>query len=171
MKGKTLIACVGNIFLGDDAFGVEVAKRLSSISLPKNVSAVDYGVRSFDLAYALMEPWDLAILVDAVSRAGEPGTVYVIEPDTSATTDECAQDAAFEATFDAHTMNPASVLQLIGALGGQCPRMLVVGCEPATLEPRPDGEFRLSDPVSAAVDEAINTIQEILAGSNRATAA
>jgi hydrogenase maturation protease len=171
VNGRILIACVGNIFLGDDAFGVEVAQRLSGISLPNNVSVTDFGIRSFDLAYALMEPWDLAILVDAVPQGGEPGTVYVIEPDISATADEEAQDAAMEATFDAHTMNPTNVLQLVSALGGHCPQMLVVGCEPANVEPRDDGQFALSDAVRAAVDEAINAIKEILAGCSHATAA
>ena len=171
MKGKILIACVGNVFLGDDAFGVEVARCLSSISLPDDVSVIDFGIRSFDLAYALMEPWDLAVLVDAVSRGDTPGTVYVIEPDLEAVTDKATEDAAFAAGFDAHTMSPATVVQMVSALGGKCPRMLVVGCEPATVEPRDDGQFVLSDPVRAAVDEAIVTIREIIADYTRTVAA
>jgi hydrogenase maturation protease len=80
MKGKLLVAGIGNIFLGDDAFGVEVVKRLAQRPLPEGVRVVDFGIRSYDLAYALMDDWDLAILVDALPRGGEAGTVYTVEP-------------------------------------------------------------------------------------------
>ena len=168
---KVLIACIGNIFLGDDAFGVEVAQRLTQVPLPDQVTVKDFGVRSFDLAYALMDAWDLVILVDAVPRGGTPGTIYVIEPDVEAITDGSANTSLDAHTIDAHTMNPVSVIQMVGALGGKCSRMLVVGCEPASVEPNDGGEFRLSEPVAAAIDEAVRTIQDILAGKVRATAA
>lgn len=166
MVSSILIACVGNIFLGDDAFGVEVAQRLSQVKLPGCVRVVDFGIRSFDLAYALMEPWELVILVDAVSRGDEPGTVFLIEPDLSHINEDTSQ-----AGYDAHTMNPVSVLQMVHALGGKCAPMLVVGCEPASVEAREDGQFTLSEPVRAGVEEAVRAIQEILAGTARATAA
>ena len=166
MSARILIACVGNIFLGDDAFGVEVAQRLSQASLPDGVTVVDYGIRSYDLAYALMQPWELVILVDAVSRGEEPGTVFAIEPDISAISDQGANTA-----FDAHTMNPVSVIQMVTALGGQCPRMIDVGSEPLSVEPPGDGQFGLSEPVRAAVDEAIQLIRETVQGVTRAAAA
>jgi hydrogenase maturation protease len=155
MKNRILVAGVGNIFLGDDAFGVEVVQRLRHCSLPEHVTVTDFGVRSYDLAYALMEKWDLVILVDALPRGGEPGRLYTLEPDISAT-----WDAAL--TPDAHTMNPVSVLQLVHALGGQISRMLVVGCEPETIEPDPGGTFGLSAPVRAAAAEAVKLIQELI---------
>ena len=166
MNPEVLIACVGNIFLGDDAFGVEVAQRLRSVSLPEGASVVDFGIRSYDLAYALMKPWELVVLVDAISRGGEPGTIYVIEPDLTA-----VEQDSNDTGFDAHTMNPASVLQMVKALGGKCSRMLVVGCEPSTVEPRSDGQFELSEPVRAGVEEAVRTVLELVAGTGRATAA
>jgi hydrogenase maturation protease len=166
VKPKVLVACVGNIFLGDDAFGVEVARQLAQLALPEHVKVIDFGIRSYDLAYELMKAWELVVLVDAVSRGGEPGTIYVIEPDTAA----IEQDSQ-HAGFDAHTMNPVSVLQMLKALGGKCGRMLVVGCEPASVEPRSDGQFELSEPVRAGVDEAVRTIQELVARTGRATAA
>ena len=83
MSAKILIACVGNIFLGDDGFGVEVALSLSKRQLPESVSVKDFGIRGFDLAYALLDPWDLVILVDALSRGEAAGTLYVMEPDLS----------------------------------------------------------------------------------------
>jgi len=166
VEARVLIACVGNIFLGDDAFGVEVARRLSKVRVPGDVKVVDFGIRSYDLAYALMEPWELVILVDAVSRGDKPGTVYVIEPDHTVES-EGAQDSG----FDAHTMNPVNVLKMVTSLGGKCAHMLVVGCEPGSVEPREDGEFALSEPVGHAVDEAVRAICEILAGAGCASAA
>lgn len=161
-----LIAGVGNIFLGDDAFGVEVAQRLAQRRLPENVQVVDFGIRSYDLAYALMAEWKLVILVDAVPCGEQPGTVYVIEP-------ELPQPGEIPASpgFDAHTMHPASVLQLVAALGGTPSRLLLVGCEPASLEPDEAGQIGLSDPVRGALDTAIRTIEELIAGSGLATAA
>lgn len=152
---KLLVACVGNIFLGDDAFGVEVAQQLSGRRFPDGVTVKDFGIRSYDLAYALMEAWDLVILVDALPRDGKPGSVYVFEPDPSDGSDRAA-------AFDAHSMNPVAVLQLVGALGGKIKRLLVVGCEPATVEPDANGNIGLSAPVAAAVAEAIEAIQELI---------
>ena len=163
MAEQLLIACVGNIFLGDDAFGVEVAQRLSRRSLPDDVRVVDFGIRSYDLAYALMEPWELVILVDAAPRGGAPGTVYTIEPELP------ANDAP--AGFDAHTLNPVAVLQLIAALGGQAARMLVVGCEPACCDPATPGATGLSPAVEQAVEPAIGAIEELIHASRQAKAA
>jgi len=165
MSGKVLVAGIGNIFLGDDAFGVEVVNRLAERKLPGNVCVVDFGIRSFDLAYALMEDWDLVVLVDALPLGGAPGDVYKFEPELPA-----AEKAP--STMDAHTMNPVAVLQLVRTLGGEMPRVLVVGCEPSNVEPDPDGEMGLSGPVAAAVHEAIQLIEELVSqGRTRAVAA
>jgi hydrogenase maturation protease len=156
MNGKVLVAGVGNIFLGDDAFGFEVVNRLQSRVLPDHVIVADYGIRSYDLAYALMEPWDLIILVDALPRGGEPGTLYAFEPEISEPQDDLI-------SVDAHAMNPVSVLHLVQAMGRQpAAPLLVVGCEPATVEPDPEGKFALSAPVSAAVDEAVRMVWELV---------
>ncbi len=141
--------------MGDDAFGVEVAQRLASRPLPEGVKVVDFGIRSYDLAYALMEDWDLVILVDALPGEGKPGTLYVMEPDVP------AEDET-PASLDAHTMNPVAVLQLVCALGGKVGRMLVVGCEPASVEPDESGEIGLSAPVKTSVDEAARVVEELI---------
>jgi hydrogenase maturation protease len=159
MNGKVLVACVGNVFLGDDAFGVEVAKRFAGRPLPAGVSVVDFGIRSYDLAYALMNDWDLKILVDALPRGGNPGTIYVMEP-------ELPSNVSQEA-LDAHSMNPVAVLQLVGALGGEVGRLLVVGCEPETVEASAEGEMGLSGPVGAAVEEAVRVIEGLIANEGR----
>ncbi len=165
VRNMILVAGVGNIFLGDDAFGVEVVQRLATRKLPSNVRVTDFGIRSYDLAYALMEPWELVILVDAVPLNDVPGTVYLIEPELPKAGERPA------AGFDGHTMNPASVLQLVSSLGGKVGRMLVVGCQPASVEADEDGQMGLSEPVQAAVDEAIRMIEEIIARNRRTTAA
>lgn len=164
MKGKVLVAGIGNIFLGDDAFGVEVVHRLEQRPLPPHVVVKDFGIRSYDLAYTLMQDWDLIILVDALPRGGKPGTLYTMEPEVPA--------GETAANIDAHSMNPVAALQLVSALGGKVGRLLVVGCEPASVDARQDGELGLSTPVSHAVEGAIDIIENLVARvPNRATAA
>ncbi len=150
---RILVAGIGNIFLGDDAFGIEVARRMTTQQLPEGVRVIDFGIRSYDLAYTLMEDWDHVILVDAAPRGGQPGTIYVIEPDL---------DSLGAPDLDAHTMNPVSVLRMVQALGGAVKHLMVVGCEPDALEPSDDGQFALSEPVETAVNEAIQAIGEII---------
>lgn len=154
MSPKLLVAGIGNIFLGDDAFGVEVVQRLAQRTLPEGVIVKDFGIRSYDLAYALMDDWDLVILVDALPRGGQPGTVYTLQPEMSATQPQ--------ATPDAHSMNPVAVLQLVKAMGRTPSRLLVVGCEPASVEADAEGKMGLSEAVSAAVPEALKVIEELI---------
>jgi hydrogenase maturation protease len=162
MNGRILVACIGNIFLGDDAFGVEMAKRLLESPLPQDVDVVDFGIRSYDLAYALMNDWDLVILVDALPAGGKPGTLYVFEPELP--------DG--EISMDAHTMNPVSVLRLVQALGGKVGRLLVVGCEPERVEANHEGEMGLSEHVHGSLDEALGMIDDLIARNrSRAVAA
>jgi hydrogenase maturation protease len=150
-----LIAGIGNIFLGDDAFGVEVAQRMAARRPRDGVRVVDFGIRGFDLAYAILDGPDLTIMVDASQRGEQPGTLYVIEP----AWEELAEPGA--QAIETHAMTPLRVLQLVKTLGGEPPRVLVVGCEPATLE-SDDGHIGLSAPVQAAVDEAINLITSLV---------
>ena len=144
-----LIAGIGNIFLGDDGFGSEVARRLLRRSWPQNVRIRDFGIRGFDLAYALLEPYDLAILVDAVPQGGPPGTLYVIEPDLAAVASGPA-----DGPLDTHAMHPLPVLRMVRSLGGEFGRILIVGCEPADFGPPDEGRLGLSGPVAEAVDRA-----------------
>jgi hydrogenase maturation protease len=152
-----LIAGIGNIFLGDDAFGVEVAKRLANRSFPTGVRVVDFGIRGFDLAYALMDAPDVTILVDACPRGGAPGAVYVIEPDLALLNGEEVQAAPVEG----HSMNPMSVLRLATSLGGQLKHILLVGCEPKFLG-GDEGYMGLSAPVEAAVEEAAAVVESLV---------
>ncbi|MFF0065406.1 hydrogenase maturation protease [Streptomyces sp. NPDC005279] len=154
---RILVAGVGNIFLGDDGFGVETVRRLAAEQLPEYAEVVDFGVRGVHLAYELLEGYDTLVLVDATARGGEPGTVYLIEADS-------AGDIGPEtALLDGHRMSPDAVLALLGTLcagtGTRPPRRtLVVGCEPAGVE---EG-IGLSPPVAAAVPEAVRLIMGLV---------
>ncbi len=139
---RILVAGIGNVFLGDDGFGVALANRLAKRTWPDGVQVVDFGIRGMDLAYALAE-FDVAVLLDATPRGERPGTLYVIEPDLDDLPPE----------VDAHGMDPVKVLALARALGGPLPRALVLGCEPGPVDPD-EIVAELSPPVQAALDEA-----------------
>ena len=162
-----LIAGIGNIFQGDDGFGVAVAQRLFARELPVGVRVVVFGIRSFDLAYALADAAGVTILIDACARGNAPGTLYLIDPQLE------NDDTATPAAIDAHSMNPMLVIQMArsmassaGTTGIQKP-ILVLGCEPETLGPE-EGQLGLSRSVAAAVDEAVTlalvTVRRIRAG-------
>jgi len=152
---RILVAGVGNIFLGDDAFGSEVARRLMQRELPAEVQVTDYGTCSYDLAYAMMEAYEATILVDATSRGQSPGTVYLIEPDLN-------ELGNMESTVaDGHSMNPVGVLQMVRSLGCRPRRLYLVGCEPAALD-SDDGIIGLSESVQAAVPRAIEMIESLM---------
>ncbi len=158
---RILVAGIGNIFLGDDAFGCEVVKRLSERPWPESVRVVDFGIRGFDLSYALMEDYDVTILVDATPRGETPGTLYTIEPELEQLGDLDAQDMMVET----HGMNPMKVLSMVKAMGGQFRKLFLVGCEPATFGPE-EGQMGLSEPVEAAVDKAASMVEALVAKFN-----
>ena len=148
MCSQILIAGIGNVFLGDDAFGVEVARRLADRAWPEGVRAVDFGIRGFDLAFALLDGVDLTIFVDATPRGGTPGTLYLLEPDTNNTAAE----------MDTHSMNPMAVVHMVRTMGGKFGRLLIVGCQPGSCEER----MGLSAPVEAAVEHAVRMVEELV---------
>ncbi len=146
---NTLVAGIGNIFLSDDGFGVEVVKHIGPSSVPDGVMVVDFGIRGVHLSYELLEGYDALVLIDAMPMGELPGTVAIFEPDI---------DAIDSNGMDAHTMNPAVVLGLLASMGGQIPKVLIVGCEPLTVE---EG-MGLSDPVTAAVHPAVAAVYKVL---------
>ena len=152
---RVLVAGIGNIFLGDDGFGVEVIRRLSSIEMPAGVRVVDFGIRGFDLAYALQDGYETTILVDAYPHGQSPGTVSLVEPDLSKL-GEAQPDVV-----DAHGMNPLNVIRMAVAMHGKLNNILLVGCEPATFGPE-EGQMGLSETVQAAVDEAVNMVVSVV---------
>jgi hydrogenase maturation protease len=152
---RVLIAGIGNIFFGDDAFGGEVIKELTRSQLPEKVDAKDFGIRGYDLAYAIMDGYTATILVDVTARGEPPGTLYLIELDQE-------KIANVEPSIpDGHSLGPVQVLRLVQSLGGQITTLYLVGCEPAVLETE-DGHIGLSEQVQAAVPQAVQMIQRLI---------
>jgi hydrogenase maturation protease len=151
---RVLVAGLGNVFLGDDGFGVEVVRRLAEQPVPEWVRVADFGIRGMHLAYELMDgAYETTILVDATARGERPGTLSLVEPDLAA-------PLASAPSADPHGMSPDRVFAWLRTLGGEPGRVLLVGCEPARLEE----EMGLSPVVGAAVDEAVGLVLEVLAG-------
>lgn len=157
---RILVAGIGNIFLGDDGFGVEVVRRLANYEFPGSVRVSDFGIRGFDLAYALQDGYDVTILVDACARGEAPGTVYVIEPDLAAL-ELPGQTQGFVET---HGMHPMNVLRMAKGMNAQLKRVFVVGCEPASLGGE-EGAMGLSGAVEASLDQAVETVRSLIARS------
>jgi len=150
---QILVAGVGNAWLQDDAFGGECARRLEAAGVPSGVTVMDFGTGGLDLAYEIMRGYDALVIIDASRRGGEPGTLYVIEPEEPE-----APDPDEVPPLDAHGMDPGAVLALLGVLGGHVDRLLVVGCEPAVA----DEGMSLSPAVEAAVDPAVTLVQDLI---------
>jgi hydrogenase maturation protease len=165
MTGRMLIAGIGNIFLGDDGFGPEVAKRLGGVSLPGWVRVADYGISGMHLAYDLADDYEAAILIDAAPRGDKPGTVSVLDvAEHGAEASPADGTIGASRLFDAHGMQPDVVLGMLDMLGGAGPaRILVVGCEPASV----DYGMELSEPVANAVDEAVQVVLDLVAEAGR----
>jgi len=152
-----LVAGIGNIFLGDDGFGVEVAQRLSQRNFPAGVRVVDFGIRGLDLAYALTDGPQVTILIDACPRGATPGTLYVVEPDLASVNSPNGSQVA----VDAHAMNPMNVLCMAKSMGASLQRILLVGCEPATLGPE-EGQMGLSKVVENAIERAVALTESLV---------
>jgi hydrogenase maturation protease len=153
---KILIAGIGNIFNGDDGFGVEVVRKLNERSLPEGVNLIDFGIRSFDLAFALVDGYQAAILVDAMQRGEAPGTLYLFEPDMA------SLDELSPVHIEGHGLHPAQVLKLANLYGSLPEKILVVGCEPAATTFSEEGSMELSAHVQANLDEAILMIESLV---------
>jgi hydrogenase maturation protease len=152
MRRRMLIAGVGNIFFGDDGFGVEVARRLAAEPVPEWVRVADFGIRGLHLAYELADGgYETTVLVDATPRGGTAGTVYLIEPDL-------ASAGASDPAPDPHGMSVETVFSAMASLGGTPGRVLIVGCEPVETGEK----MGLSAPVARAVDRAVELVRELI---------
>jgi hydrogenase maturation protease len=163
MSRQTLIAGIGNVFLSDDAFGVEVARRLTERPLPEGVRAEDYGIRGIHLAYELLEGYDTLVLIDAVPIGEPPGTLAVMEPEMDAGDGDPNlsdfSDTSAVPMADAHSMSPDVVLASLAGLGGSVGRIVIVACQPADVC---EG-MGLSPAVAAVVEDAADLCLEVLA--------
>ncbi len=153
MTGRILVAGLGNMFCSDDAFGVSVIQQLAGRDLPDGIEVQDFGIRGIHLAYQLLEPYDLVVLVDVVQRGGPPGTVYVVEAEPD-------PEPGPEVSMDAHDLGPDAVLSLVPRLGGTLGRVVVVGCEPADL----GTGIGLTPAVQDAVETAAQLVTDLVVG-------
>jgi hydrogenase maturation protease len=151
---RILVACIGNIFLGDDGFGCEVARSLAGKKLPFDVQLIDYGIRGLDLAFALVEPYSVVILVDAIARGGTPGAVYVLQP--------VIDPSPPSVTPNAHSMEPQHLLAMARSVGDIRSEIYIVGCEPLDFGDELEGRMGLSSPVASAVPAAVEIILDLI---------
>jgi hydrogenase maturation protease len=156
LEKQILIAGVGNAWLRDDAFGTEVARRLSERELPSGVSVMDVGTSGLDLAYEVMRGYSALVIVDVSKQGGEPGTLYVIDVDR----DEVPAEIEDGESIDPHSMDPRTMLRFVRAVGGWPGRVQVIACEPAVVD---DVGLGLSPAVEEAVDRAIALILDTVA--------
>jgi len=149
---RTLVAGIGNIFLGDDGFGCEVARRLAGSPLPQGVSVVDYGIRGMHLTYDLLDGWDRLVLVDALPGRGDPGRLEILE---------IRPEHLRAGEVDAHGMDPAAVLSALAPLGGTLPPTVLVGVQAADVAE----QMGLTPLVAAAVPGAVEAVRALLEGA------
>ncbi|MGH2967827.1 MAG: hydrogenase maturation protease [Solirubrobacteraceae bacterium] len=153
---QILVAGVGNAWMQDDGFGSEVAQRLERRELPSGVTVMDFGSGGLDLAYEIMRGYHALVLVDVSRQGGEPGTLYVLEPDPQ----DYARPIEDGETISPHGMDPQTVLRFVNAVGGFSGKVVVVACEPGPIE---DLSVGLSAEVEAVVDRAIEVVMEQIA--------
>ena len=161
MNARVLVAGIGNIFHADDAFGARVAQELANQGAPEGVRVMDASIRGMDLVFALLDPYELVILVDAAQRGGLPGTLYTIEIGPGDIPDARDQNAL----FNSHGLNPVRVLALAKTMGAHIARILLVACEPRVLDSAESGNIGLSDAVEAAVSPALDIIRGLIQSS------
>jgi hydrogenase maturation protease len=155
IRPSILVAGIGNIFLGDDGFGCEVAHKLTAMPLMPAIKVIDYGIRGLDLAYALLEPYEIVILVDAIVRGGRPGTVYVLQPANS-------REAGGEpTTLDPHSMDPVHLMAMARSLGKITAEVFIVGCEPLDFGDELEGRMGLSETMKFSVSEAVRAVVDL----------
>jgi hydrogenase maturation protease len=159
-----LVAGIGNIFFGDDAFGSEVARRLLRERWSEDVRIADFGIRGMDLMFALIEGYETVVIIDTTPRNGTPGTLYLIEP-------EVGESAGVQ--VEAHAMDLFRVLAAARSMGATWKRLLIVGCEPSpdSLEPDGEGAMGMSAPVTGAIEGAVQMVRRIVCKSNLASSA
>lgn len=156
---RLLIAGIGNVFKGDDAFGVEVIKRLADQAFPAQVDVVDFGINGIDLVYALLDQYDAALLFDTYHGEGAPGSLYVLEPEDGDDDNTAEPDGMM---LSPHEMDPAKVLGAVRAMDGRCRRIVLVGCEPADFGDEWEGRMTLTAVVSEAVDVAVGMAGDLV---------
>ncbi len=157
---RVLVAGVGNAWLRDDGFGGEVARRLSERDLGAGVAVMDAGTSGLDLAYEVMRGYEALVILDVSRQVGEPGTLYVMEPD-----EESVQAGIEDGeAINPHAMDPQTVLRFVRSAGAWPGRVIVIACEPADVEQLGVGlSAQVSDAVERAMELVGETVHELTA--------
>jgi hydrogenase maturation protease len=163
LSARLLVAGVGNELMGDDGFGIAAAERCAKAGLGPDVSIVQSGIAGIGLVQDLMDGYDTVIILDAVDRGSDPGTIHVLELVTPAIESMSDHDR-WELLTDMHYTIPSRVMILARALGVLPAKSYLVGCQPGDMELG----HGLSGPVAAAVDEAVARTREIVEAARRA---
>ena len=159
---QVLVAGVGNSWLRDDGFGPQVVKRLEEGGTPEGVAVFDFGSGGLDLAYEVMRGYDALVMVDVSQQGGEPGTLYVMEPDP----DEINAGLEDGEMIDPHGMDPLTVLRFVKAVGGWPGKVIVVACEPKDVEDMGMGlSSEVENAVEGAVKVVLDTVEEMRASA------
>jgi len=156
---RILVAGVGNVLRGDDAFGVEVANRLLAGEAHPNVTVVETGIAGIQLVSDLQEGFDALIVVDTVDRERPPGTVMTIDYDVI---DVHALDhnTKYDLLADMHLATPERSLMVARALGVLPPVVWMVAVQPVDAETMHIG---MSPEIEDAVDVAVQEINHCVA--------
>ena len=155
IKKRVMIAGIGNMFMKDDGFGSAVVKKIMNRQLPEGVEVKDFGTSGLKLAYDLMKGYDALIFLDASARGEKPGTLYVIEPNES----DFSNDLEQGGPIDPHGADPVTVLRFVKSIGSWPGKVVVVACEPESVD---EFEIGLSEPVDSAIDPAVEMVEEII---------
>lgn len=147
---KILIAGIGNIFFGDDAFGCEVVKVLQNRQLPKNVKIIDFGIKTRDLAFELCGNYDLVILIDAVKMNRTNDLVDLIELTPN--------DFVNDFQPNSHEFKLDETLLFAKNLGANLPKIFLIGYEAQNFE----FNSEKSPDFNQAVKEAVEKIEKFL---------
>ena len=156
MTERILVAGVGNVFLRDDAFGVEVARLLAERPQPPGVQVRTTASAASTWSTSCSTAMTCSCWWTRPPRGEAPGTVTVLEVDMPG--------PQTQPVIDAHSLTPDAIFGLLSSLGGHPGRSLVVACEPADI----DAGMGLSDPVQAALPHAVRAVEEILAEASQA---
>lgn len=155
VKPRILIAGIGNDLCRDDGFGIVTLRRLAEAGVPEGVRLYESGIAGIGLVQELMDGYGAVIFVDAIDRGSEPGTLHLLETEVP----DIDEDAHEAFLADMHFVVPSTALLLGKALSVLPPRIYILGCQPADL----DLGFGLSEPVEAAVNEALTRLRELTA--------
>ncbi len=152
-RARVLIAGVGNELMGDDGLGPVVLGELGKRSLPEEVEIINFGERLYDLLLKLRD-YDAAIVVDALDLGGEPGEVYVVEPNPS------SNEVRGLGTLDLHEATLKGLIALGRELDIVPEKLHIIGCQPLdTLLGR-----GLSAVVRGRVNDILDLVEKVLKG-------